>query len=515
MAKRITQLPTRAKRNTTSNDVLLLANKQSNKSFQIPITDVFPTMNNGALAKNTSNTLTALGLDAGSIYVGGGSGDTTTGVNNNTLVFKGIRTTHVGASGAPSTANHNSADNPIALFSETVSGSPQKGNVLIAWDPSNYELSNFANTSSGFLTSVNLASNVTGTLPVTSGGTGLTAAATGSVLVATSTNTLAAATPTGNGKVLISNATTGFPAWANITGGTNVTVNNTAGGIEITSSIGTISSDLDMQNYDIDMGTGWVSGDGTHEGTNINSSGQVFIGSATPSSYFTNDLNVNSSISLGSATGSNQSIAMKATTSGVTGSLTISGSNASGTGNPGGRITIAAGDGDTNGNGGDLFLDGGRKAGSGTEGSVTLRTAGTDALTVDANQDVTVNAGSLIVTSATEGIVHTGSGTVTQATDHTTGVTINATSGVITLAAVALNAATNAEFTVTNSTVQTDSVIILTVQDENTTNNAQLTACTHTIANGSFKISVFNPAATGATSATASKIHFLVINNSV
>lgn len=111
--------------------------------------------------------------------------------------------------------------------------------------------------------------------------------------------------------------------------------------------------------------------------------------------------------------------------------------------------------------------------------------------------------------------MHTGSGTVTQASNHTTAVTINATSGVIQLAAVALNAATNAEFTVTNSTVQADSVIILTVQDENTTNNAQLTACTHTIAGGSFKISVFNPAATGATSTTASKIHFLVINNSV
>ena len=111
--------------------------------------------------------------------------------------------------------------------------------------------------------------------------------------------------------------------------------------------------------------------------------------------------------------------------------------------------------------------------------------------------------------------MHTGSGTITQATNHTTGVTINATSGVIQLAAAALNAATNAEFTVTNSTVQADSVIILTVQDENTTNNAQLTACTHTIAGGSFKISVFNPAATGATSATASKIHFLIINNSV
>ena len=77
---------------------------------------------------------------------------------------------------------------------------------------------------------------------------------------------------------------------------------------------------------------------------------------------------------------------------------------------------------------------------------------------------------------------------------------------------MALGAANNAEFTVTNSTVTTSSIIMLTVQDENTTNNAQLTVCTHTLASGSFKISIFNPAATGSTSTTASKIHFLVIN---
>ena len=231
-------------------------------------------------------------------------------------------------------------------------------------------------------------------------------------------------------------------------------------------------------------------------------------------------MNVNSNISLGASDGSTaQSITMKTCTSGSSPALTVGGASASGTGNAGGKVTVVAGSGDGNGNGGSLELSGGLRAGSGTDGSVVVKTgaSGTlaSALTIDNNQDVTVNAGSLIVTSATEGIIHTGSGTVTQSTDHTTGVTINATSGVITLAAVALNAATNAEFTVTNSTVQTDSVIILTVQDENTTNNAQLTACTHTIANGSFKISVFNPAATGATSTTASKIHFLVINNSV
>jgi len=50
------------------------------------------------------------------------------------------------------------------------------------------------------------------------------------------------------------------------------------------------------------------------------------------------------------------------------------------------------------------------------------------------------------------------------------------------------------------------------MQDENTTDNAQLICATHTIANGSFKITIANPAATGATSTTASKIHFLIIN---
>ena len=52
------------------------------------------------------------------------------------------------------------------------------------------------------------------------------------------------------------------------------------------------------------------------------------------------------------------------------------------------------------------------------------------------------------------------------------------------------------------------------MQDENTTNNAQLSCAIHTITNGSFKISIMHSDATGATSATASKIHFLVINNS-
>ena len=52
------------------------------------------------------------------------------------------------------------------------------------------------------------------------------------------------------------------------------------------------------------------------------------------------------------------------------------------------------------------------------------------------------------------------------------------------------------------------------MQDANTTNNAQLTCALVSVTSGSCVISIHNPAATGATSATASKIHFLVINKS-
>ena len=131
----------------------------------------------------------------------------------------------------------------------------------------------------------------------------------------------------------------------------------------------------------------------------------------------------------------------------------------------------------------------------------------TRAFLKNSNSDFNNILDSIVVLESTQGAV-------TQATNHTNGVTINATSGIITLAAVALNATTNAEFTVTNSFVKSDSVILVTVQDENTTNNVQLAAAIHTVADGSFKISLVNPHSSGNTSTTASKIHFLVVNNS-
>ena len=159
-------------------------------------------------------------------------------------------------------------------------------------------------------------------------------------------------------------------------------------------------------------------------------------------------------------------------------------------------MLIQAGTGDGNGNGGDTTISGGLRAGSGTDGDVIIKTGSSGvlatAVTVDEAQNTTLG-GHLIITSATDGIavVYSSSGTVTQATNHSTGVTLNSTSGVITLAGVALAAGAEADFAVTNSTVQSDSVILLTVQSPaaaSATNNATLVAQLDEVNNGSFNV---------------------------
>ena len=312
------------------------------------------------------------------------------------------------------------------------------------------------------------------------------------------------------------NATLGYPVLNTITGGDNVTVTNTAGSISIAASLTTMAAVLDMANYGIDLGTGWLSGNGTAEGINIDSAGKVFIGEDTPTADFQEALNIKGNIRF--TNNAAPTIKPTATTSTNVGmAVTIEGgSSASGAA---GHLNLTGGTASGTAVGGSVILTGGQDTGGANNGTIQLKTytggTATAGLTVGSEgQDVTVDTGNLVITGAAKGIVHTGSGTVTQDTDHTTAVTINATSGVITLAAVALAATTNAEFTVTNSTVQADSVILVTMQDENTTDNKQLACAIHTVAGGSFKISIINPHSATATSATASKIHFLVINNS-
>lgn len=506
MAIKVKDLTLKSKGNATTNDVILVVNKKTGQNSQFSLTDVFPKLQNGK-GVSSSALGALLGVTPASMYVGGGYASSITGSENNTLIFKGFRL---------ATSTTVAGSSPLFLKEETDTGDVLKGNIVLGWDASAYELSNFSNTTTGFLTSVALATNVTGTLPVVRGGTGIAAVADKAVIITqdSGTDTLAAVAMSTNGQLLMGG--TSGPAVGTLTAGTNMTVTNADGAITLASAIGTISSTLNMSNNKLQMGTGWITQDGGSEGLLMNSAGKTFIGASTPTAYHADDLNINSSITLGDTNGTiAQYLRMRATSTGSSPALSVLGATTTVAGQDGGHVSITAGAGSGSGDGGSLTLGSGVDGGSGADGKVIIQTGGETALLVDELNNVTVKAGHLVILGATKGIVHTNSGTITQATDHTTGVTINATSGIIQLAAVALANATNAEFTVTNSTVQADSVILLTIQDENTTNNAQLSVATHTIAGGSFKISVHHADSAGATSATASKIHFLIINNSV
>ena len=454
-----------------TSDFLEVSNALTRKSSKILTSSLFPT-------------LSTTGVGSENFYI-----DIT---NKNQLNFKGIKSGDTGLLTVATTSN----------------------NIVLTTLESGIDLSLCNNSNSLFNSGVDFTSTVTGENSVVNGGTGLSAIAKGAVLYASDINTLSATAALTNGQLIIGNTTTGMPSVATLTAGAGMTITNAAGAITLAASLGTLAANLDCNNNNIDLGTGWLSGNGTSEGINVNSDGKVFVGEGTPTAAFVDTLNIKGGIRFTNEAA--PTIKPTATTGSNVGmAVTIeSGGSASGAA---GNLNLTAGTASGNAAGGIVNITAGRDTSGTTDGYVCLKTytggTATAGLTVSSEgQNVTVNAGNLIITGANKGIVHSGSGTVTQATNHTTGVTINATSGKIQLAAVALAAAANAEFTVTNNTVSATSIIMLTVQDENTTNNAQLTACTHTLASGSFKISVHNPAATGATSTTASKIHFLVIN---
>ena len=485
----ITSLSTLSKTSVASTDFLLVANSSTKAAKKLQLQTLFPAVSTAGTSSETIYTSATL-------------------TNKNQIVFKGIKSGDTGLLTVATSSN----------------------NIELTVLEAGIDLSLCNNTTSGFLTGVDFSGTVTGECGVTNGGTGLSTISKGQLLYASADNVIAATTAMStNGQLLIGNATTGYPSVATLTAGTNMTITNGAGTIELRASLASLAANLDTGSYNIDLNTNYISDDGSDRGIYVHTNGKTILndsGSTLTTADATGQLNIqgttNTAITIGNsgAYQANYDIITTTSGSGTNGAtLRIYAGTAGGGDKTGGDIRLFAGTGTGSGAGGDASVVGGDAA-SGTPGSVILRTytaggSATTGLTVDTNQDVTVNEGSLIITGATEGIVHTNSGTVTQATDHTTGVTLNATSGIIQLAAVALNAATNAEFTFTNSTIQADSVILLTVQDENTTNNAQLTAAVHTIAGGSCKITIHNPAATGATSTTASKIHFLVINNSV
>lgn len=99
-------------------------------------------------------------------------------------------------------------------------------------------------------------------------------------------------------------------------------------------------------------------------------------------------------------------------------------------------------------------------------------------------------------------------GTVTQATSVSTGVTLNQRSGVITTVSLALAADASATFTLTNSFIDTSSVIMLTCEYA-TASAGMLYATVSSTASGSAVIELTNVGT--ATLNAVGKIHFIVL----
>jgi hypothetical protein len=120
----------------------------------------------------------------------------------------------------------NSASNLLSIA--TVSNE-----LVFTVNAANIDLSQCNNNTSLFLTTVNLASNVTGTLPATNGGTGLSSFPVKSVFIShpSTANTMQAVSLASNGQLLIGG--TSGPLAATLTAGTNVTITNAANAITI------------------------------------------------------------------------------------------------------------------------------------------------------------------------------------------------------------------------------------------------------------------------------------------
>ena len=114
---------------------------------------------------------------------------------------------------------------------------------------------------------------------------------------------------------------------------------------------------------------------------------------------------------------------------------------------------------------------------------------------------------SLFEVTAGAAIGYVSGGAVTQATNKSTGVTLNTASGQITMNGAALLDDTNVNFTVTNSVVAATDVVIVNVASVGTA--GAYTVQTTAVAAGSFGISVKN--VSGGSLSQAIVLNFAVI----
>lgn len=389
-------------------------------NYKLLIQDLFPTFN-------------TIGTSSEQLYVNI--------TNKNTLNFKGIKSL-----------------NNILIVSTA------SNNITLAVNEPSINLLNCDNSMSQFLTGpIALASGVSGTLPVANGGTGLTTLTSNSLFVGNGTSALTALGVATNGQIPIGR--TGLsPVLATLTAGTNVTVTNASGSITIAASLTTLTANLNGAGFNI-YGLGWLSGDAQNEGIAINSSGQVFVGSATPTAFFNYDFNINNSIGLNGSI-ANQYIAMSS--SATPGWLTIFGSNATAVNVTGGNVSITSGSATGTGSGGGVFLQGGvNSSGSGSGGPAWLRGGAADAgsggtVLVSGGASTSGSGGSVSITGGNG--VTVGGGVFISGSAGVQGGPVNITAG-----GGGAGAAGNVNITPGKSTAGTDGKTVINVPLGSTT----------------------------------------------
>ena len=350
----ITSLSTLAKTSVSANDYLLIANSSVPTNYKFLASDFFPSMS-------------TLGTSSEALFV--------SVTNKNTLNFKGIKS-----------------------LNSLLTVATASNNITLQVNESLINLANCDNATAGFLSTVDLTTDVTGTLPVANGGTGATTLTSNSVVLGNGTSALTALGVASDGQLIIGR--TGLsPVLATLTAGTNVTVTNGAGSISIAANLSTLAANLNAATYNI-YGFTWVSGDGANEGMAINSAGKVFVGSTTPTAFYTYDFNVNQSIALNGALAQR----IELTSTSTPGSLAIAASTASVSNVNGGATVLAGGGASGTGNGGTVSIEAGVSSGSGNGGNVTLQpgssSSGTGGKT---NVNATGTAGPLINFVGTSG----------------------------------------------------------------------------------------------------------------
>jgi hypothetical protein len=317
----ITSLPTLAKNSVTASHYLLVA--ATNNNYKFTLQDLFPT-------------LSTLGSGE-SVYVGITS--------KNVINFKGIT----------------SVNNLITVATAS-------NNITLQLNPANINLANCNNASSAFLSSVALASGVvTGTLPVSKGGTGATTLTADTLVLANGTSALTSLGAATNGQIPIGR--TGLaPVLANLTAGSNITITNGSGAITIAASFSTLANALNANSYNI-YGFNWLSPDTNNRGIKFSGTGQTFVGSGTPTPFYSGDLNVASNIYVNGNIA--QTIGSILTSVIAPAALTIKSADANAS-NKGGNLYLKAGNSQGANLGGELEFYPGNHDGSGTSGNHTF-----------------------------------------------------------------------------------------------------------------------------------------------